>query len=262
MPSPFPGMDPYLEDPELWPDVHGGLIAHLQDVLNDRLPVKYVARKEARVYVAGRDDPGSDVRIPDVRIERSTLPEKAPSSGGVAVLVPTEPVVFTTLAGEEIEERYLTIKDRRGNLIAVIEVLSPTNKIAGSAGRTSFLNKRQEVLRSAAHWVEVDFLRTGERVPPTFPSLDYEYRIVLSRADDRKHDRCWPIRVKGTLPVVSIPLASPDPDVVVDLGAVFTAAYKSGAYDRSIDYRKPPVPPLPRPLAGWANRLLRAKGLR
>ena len=261
MPSPFPGMNPYLEDPELWPDVHGGLISGIQGALNQQLPVKYVARKEARIYVSASDEPGSDVRIPDIRIERSAK-RGTPRPNGSAVLVPTAPILVADLGGMEIEERYLAIKDRRGGLVAVIEVVSPTNKVAGSAGRKSFLEKRLEVKASAAHWAEIDLLRTGERVPPALTTVEGEYRVVLSPADDRKHYRAWPIRLKDSLPVISIPLTRPDPDVLLGLGAVFADAYKLGAYERSVDYRRPPVPPLPRALAGWANKLLKEKGLR
>jgi hypothetical protein len=31
MPSPFPGMDPYLENPEFWPGVHNRLIVAIID---------------------------------------------------------------------------------------------------------------------------------------------------------------------------------------------------------------------------------------
>lgn len=51
MPSPFPGMDPYLESPHLWPDVHHGLITEIQHFLNPRLRPNYFARVELRVYI-------------------------------------------------------------------------------------------------------------------------------------------------------------------------------------------------------------------
>ncbi len=38
MPPPFPGMDPYLEHPDLWPDFHNNLASEIQFALNRLLP--------------------------------------------------------------------------------------------------------------------------------------------------------------------------------------------------------------------------------
>ena len=48
MPSPFPGMDPYLEAPSIWPDFHHKLAAELSTELNGSLPSPYYARLEMR----------------------------------------------------------------------------------------------------------------------------------------------------------------------------------------------------------------------
>ena len=45
MPSPFPGMDPYLEQPEFWPEFHNNLAAEIQGYLNQRIRPRYVARQ-------------------------------------------------------------------------------------------------------------------------------------------------------------------------------------------------------------------------
>jgi hypothetical protein len=44
MPSPFPGMDPYLEEPDLWSDFHGGMIYAIRAAITRLLPPGYVAR--------------------------------------------------------------------------------------------------------------------------------------------------------------------------------------------------------------------------
>jgi hypothetical protein len=70
VPSPFPGMDPYLETPDLWPDVHSNLIIGCQEALNHAIRPNYVARVELRVYISNDDDPVRQI-IPDARIETS-----------------------------------------------------------------------------------------------------------------------------------------------------------------------------------------------
>src|SRR5438270_523545 len=113
MPSPFPGMDPYLEAPWIWPDVHHGFISGIRAALNPRLRPGYVARVELRVYISDDDDPGREALVPDLHI-------------------------VTTLMDEEIEEAFLkVIHVETESLVTLIEVLSPTNKIRGSRGRKS-----------------------------------------------------------------------------------------------------------------------------
>ncbi len=262
MPSPFPGMDPYLETPDLWADVHHGLISQIRAALTQRIKSHYVGRIEFRKYVSDEDDPGRRALVPDLRIETSpnVRPVNGPKNGALAI---AEPIFFPMLIDNEIEEAYLAIKDRRtGALVTIIEVMSPANKIRGSEGRKSFMSKKKEVLASDVHWVEIDLLRSGDPSivnPPLRPS---DYRVVVSRGNDRYKGRYWPIGVRQPLPVVGIPLKGEDPDVPLDLGAVLAAAYDNSAYEASIDYCRPPSPPLALEDARWAGKLLRAKGVR
>lgn len=264
MPSPFPGMDPYLENPELWPDVHQKLISEMQTELNRSLRPRYVVRVELRVYVSGEDDPARDTwRVPDARIERTGKrkgPKPAKRTDAVAI---AEPLNIPFSIEEEIEEAFLEIRHlESSSTVTVIELLSPTNKIRGSAGRQSFLAKRRQILASEIHWVEIDLLRAG------MPSLDRlavassDYRIVASRGEDWRRAQFWPVSVRQTLPVIGIPLRGKDPDAPLDLGAVFRTAYDNAAYEESIDYRRDPTPPLSREDAAWAAKLLREHGLR
>ncbi len=69
MPSPFPGMDPFLEVPELWPDAHHGLITTIQELLNKKIRPRYVARVEERVYMDSEDEPDRFTWMPDVNVE-------------------------------------------------------------------------------------------------------------------------------------------------------------------------------------------------
>ena len=56
MNSPFPGMDPYLEHPALWPDVHNSLIATLRDELAQAVAPRYYVALEQRAYLLTPDD--------------------------------------------------------------------------------------------------------------------------------------------------------------------------------------------------------------
>jgi len=255
-------MYPYLEDPELWPDVHHRLIAEIQDALNPRLRPNYVARVESRIYVSDDSDPGRRIMVPDVRVEVRRKPKNGKAAQSTAVLEIAEPLEYPALLDETIEEAYLTIKHRKDNtLIAVIEILSPTNKVVGSRGWESFMEKKSKVLASSVHWIELDLLRAGER-RPTAPLLaTSDYRVTVLKGY-RARSRYWPIQLRQKLPVIGIPLREKDADVPLDLGAVLQSGYDRAEWDASIDYKSPPIPPLSPVDAKWANALLRSKGLR
>jgi hypothetical protein len=261
MPSPFPGMDPYLESPHLWPDVHHGLISQIQSQLNPSLRPHYVARVELRVYISDEDDPGREVLIPDVRVEQGK-PKGSKKTKGEGVLAIAEPEIVTLLLDEEIKEARVEIKHvATGALVTVIEVLSPSNKVKGSRGRDSFMSKRREILGTDANWVEIDLLRGG--VPSVVRLRRSDYRILASRGgEERYRARYWRVGLRQPLPVIGIPLRAPDADVPLDLGLVLQAVYDRAAYDLSIDYHAEPDPRLSREDAAWADRLLRQQGLR
>lgn len=266
MPSPFPGMDPYLETPGLWPDVHHRLITAASDFLNPQLRPKYYVRVEERVFISDENDPGRRVIAPDLlRIVARPGWEgtPAPSTGGTATLEVAQPVEVTTLIEDEIHEAFLEVIDReRRQVVTVIEVVSPTNKFPNSRGQASYQRKRQEVLRSPSHWVEIDLLRQGEPFVVHQVIPDCEYLVHVSRAAKRPGATVWPIRLHQRLPVIPIPLRPEDGDAKLDLQAVLTTVYDRAAYDLEIDYRAKTVPPLPPELAEWAQQWLQAKGLR
>jgi len=140
-------MDPYLEEPGLWPDVHHELMSVMRELMMRRLRPKYHVRVEERVYISDENDPGREVIIPDLRIADAGRDEtrdwaaEEMAAGYVAV---AEPVVLTTLIDDEIHEPFLEVIDRQERLVVtVIEILSPTNKVSGSRGRASYLEKRQ-----------------------------------------------------------------------------------------------------------------------
>ncbi len=261
MPSPFPGMDPYLESPVIWPDVHHELISEIRAALNPRLRPRYVARVELRVYISDDEDPGRQALVPDVRVEKSPK-RKGTDKSHKPKLAVTEPLIIPSLMDEEIEEAFLKIVHvESANLVTVIEVLSPTNKIRGSRGRASFMAKRREILNSDVHWVEIDLLRAGDPSVTNPPLRPSDYRILVSHAGNRLDTRFYPVNVRQPLPAIEVPLRGNDPDVPLDLGDVFHTVYDRAAYDASVDYRKSPRPPLAAPDVRWARELLRRSGV-
>jgi len=255
MPSPFPGMDPYLEDPAIWSGVHAAMLAGFFEQLGPMVRPKYVVRYEERVYVTGEEDPGFRTIIPDLRvIFRDDPHRQMPAAGGATI---TEPL-HVQLAEEEIHERSLHVIDVRDrSLVTVIELLSPTNKVLNSFGRESFLRKRREVRAGGAHWIEIDLLRDGVRTAnaPNLPQA--EYQAYLTRAGEARKAHVWPISIRDRLPVIAVPLKGDDPDVPLDLQKAMNLAVERGSYDLDTDYNGDPVPPLPEPHREWARELFR-----
>ena len=73
MANPFPGMNPYLESPELWRSVHNRLIVAIADWLTPQLLPKYLVDIEQRIYQISGED-ALLIGIPDVTIQRTPTP--------------------------------------------------------------------------------------------------------------------------------------------------------------------------------------------
>lgn len=265
MPSPFPGMDPYLEEPGLWPDVHHELISVARELLQDRVSPKYLVRVEERVYVAGPDDETRLQRIPDVHVVAAPKHGgalKAAPAGSVAVLERADPIEVQVELEEEVREARLNVISRDDrSIVAVIEVISPANRTVGAVGRGNYLQKRQEVIDSESHLVEIDLLRAGAWVfaREMIPAHDYAVR-VSKRVSESRRAWLWPIRLQQQLPEIFIPLRKEDPDVKLDLQTVLATVYKRASYELELDYSRPPVPPLQGDNAAWAAQLLAGAG--
>lgn len=269
MPSPFPGMDPYLEDPEHWRGIHHTLITYMRDDLQPLLRPRYRADIDERVVVSWVDLESRTI-YPDALIRPQPEPWQMPAEGGGGVAV-AEPAVLVadeplTLPREEVQEAFLKIRDvRSGEVVTIIEVLSPTNKSEAGGGRAQYLEKQADVLASNVNLVEIDLLRGGERtaaLPPKPLRVPYHYVVCVQRAARRDRVEVYPFTVRQRLPRVRIPLRPPDADVVLDLPRLFTRCYDNGDYRAWIDYRAEPDPPLEPEDAAWADELLREQGLR
>ena len=263
MPSPFPGMDPWLEDPNHWGNIHNRLIPEIQTALNRIIRPRYLARIEERFYIVPDDDPTLKAqRVADLKVERrgGRLPRL---KGGTALAVRRKPQVVPTVVVEPERQRFLNVLDTATMaVVTTIEVLSPSNKRAGAESRKQYLAKYQQVTGSPVHWVEIDLLRDGERHPWQAVLEPHEYLCHVSPADRRPDGLVWAIPLAEPLPVLDIPLTAPDPPAKLDIQAVFDESYDRGSWDGAADYHRPPVPPLPPELEAWADELLRAKGLR
>ena len=261
MQIPFRGMDPYLEAPRLWPDVHHRLITAISDQIQGRLGPHYTA--VITPYVAFESLEITPVRmaaVPDVAIiERPALDEP----GSVVAILPP-PITGTATMNVPTRYARLEIRTVDGDvLVTAIELLSPANKRPGMDGADTYEKKRQEFFQTEAHLLEIDLLRAGKRpqvrakLPPA-PGF-----IFLSRAERRPQIGIWPVTWQEPIRVVPVPLRRPDPDVPLDLSACLRAIYASARYERRIDYRLPPPPPeLPPEDAAWLDAHLRAAGLR
>ncbi len=219
---------------------------------------------DERVYLSSPNDPGRSLWVRDLYLTRESKQRVSTSkSQNNAVLAVAEPIVAITLLDEEIHERYLQVIDTSDrSVVTVIELLSPSNKVDRAAGLESFREKRNQVMRSPAHWVEIDLLRAGVSLTLDETIPDYEYLVHVSPVERRRKGLLWPIRLSQQLPIIGIPLRPKDGQTPLDLQEILDTAYDRAGFDLGIDYKKEPVPPLGKAWKGWADRWLREKGLR
>ncbi len=214
MPSPFPGMNPYLEHPDRWSTVHNRFIVAIADVLTPILLPRYQVDIEKRIY----------------QIQ------------------------------EEIREAYLEIKEEiTGRVITTIEILSPTNK--RGQGRQKYEEKRQRVLSSRTHLVEIDLLRLGESLPmsETTPS---DYHVLISREFDRPSADLYPFNLQDLMPSIPIPLQIGEPEPLIDLKQLIEDITIRSGYAHFINYDLDPIPTLSKSNQFWLDALLKAAKLR
>lgn len=258
MPSPFPGMDPYLEDRSLWPDVHQRMIAYISESLQPQIRPKYVARIGERIEVASLQKG----YIPDVLIVQ---PPRTPATtiGHTGVLVADEPLTFAFLEQERRIPYIEIIYRETGDVVTFIEVLSPANK--SGEGRDQYLQKQDDLLTTQINLVEIDLLGYGRNttrartVEITEPP-DWRYVVSVSRERYRSRLEVYAFTFKDRLPRCRIPLRPADPDVVLDLPAVFARCYEVGGYDLMVDYTQAPRTTLSEAETAWLHTRLQERG--
>jgi hypothetical protein len=254
-------MDPYVEHPQVWPDVHASFIVYLREYLRPILGPRYIIAIETRVFVEG---PATDHPIIPGASVRPTRPEASRETGAI---LEADPAVEVQVLPLEVEETYLTIRDRQSGqrVVTVLEVVSPTNKYAGP-GRESYVAKQIEVQRSATHLVAMDLLRTGPHViaVPEWAARQhgpYDYLVCVNRAEGlRDRFSLYPRLLRERLPRIRLPLAALDPDVVLDVQAVLGRTYDAGGYAARLNYAAPCIPPLAPEDQAWAATLILQAG--
>ena len=277
MPSPFPGMDPYLEAPDIWPDLHHALAAEMRSELNQSLPSPYYARLEMRPELGIIEEQGSQQRIvPDIAVVRHPYSAHEQSAGGAAVLSAPRSVVSKFIEYQvlvdPIRHHFVEIRDssQGHKLITLIEIVSPSNKRSGP-DRQAYERKQREILESDAILIELDLLRDGRRVlaDRNLEALirglpePAAYVVMVNRAWRRAPAssayQVFPVGLREWLPCIPIPLKESDDELTLDLQFAFNRAYDSGPYRRgAVNYAGEPAdPPLSKEDAAWAAVLIR-----
>jgi Protein of unknown function (DUF4058) len=210
MSIPFIGMNPRLESPDLWTEVHHRLISAIAIHLGPTLRPKYRVAIEKRVYFS-EGDQAVEVGIPNAAVLTAVQTRKS-----------------------EVKEGYLEIREiATGRVITVIEVLSPTNKRAGY-GRNTYEAKRQKLLASQSHLIEIDLLRYGKPMELLNTPTKTDYRILVSRSEDRPQARLYGFDLGQPIPPIVVPLEPGDSEPILDLQALLNEIYDQAGFDLTI----------------------------
>ncbi len=260
--SPFPGMDPYLEG-DLWQEFHDRLANQISEQLLPLLPPRYVALLEKRYVIedAGIDlvvVPGHRIIYPDVHVVHMVRETATAETETATQVIPR--VRLVSHIPEELPQLSIEIRDiAKRRLVTVIEILSPANK--HGQGLDQYLDRRNDLLKTATHLLEIDLLRGGERLPLYGGELPpAAYYIYLSRFTQRPYTDVWPIQLRERLPVVPVPLLPPDADVLLNMQTAVDACFKLVGYQRLLDYtQSPPPPPISPEDTEWMRQVVLPK---
>ena len=257
MPSPFPGMDPYLEGPR-WQDFHNSLLVTLRAALLKAVLPRYFVAVEARLVLVpvGSGEPGE--RVGDTVLsgpfDAEAFGRPAGEAGGTAV---AEPTVLTHRRSVEVRQVYLNVLDRSADeVVTVIELLSPSNK---GGDRHEYLRKRDELIDGGVNLLEIDLLRGGRRLPTVEPLPTGDYHAFTTRSSDPLHVEVTTWGLRDRLPTLPVPLAAGDADTPLDLQPSFDRLYDEAGFAYALSYDRPLVPSLAAPDAAWVAERLAAE---
>jgi len=255
MPSPFPGMDPFIEG-QMWKGFHTRFLGILSDQLVAQLRPRYIVQIEEYVYLARESDEPDRLIEPDLAVVEGLEHSEFPAYSKTATAVTLIPKPHTVPLPRKRRQRFLSILSAQSrDVVTVVELLSPTNKKPGD-GQGEYLVKRSNVFDSPANLVEIDLLRGGQRLP-TRESLEPAdfYAFVFYRRR-LPHVDVYEWTLREPLPVIPVPLADGDPDATLDLQAAFTATYDRAGYDYALNYRSPVEPPIEPAAVEWVRSVL------
>ncbi|MBI2806721.1 MAG: DUF4058 family protein [Planctomycetes bacterium] len=250
MPSPFPGMNPFLEREYTWKDFHDTLLFFIRGNLVPQVRPSFIVQIGEYLFV---HEPSAEQRL---LLGHADVSLSCNKDGGsqTATATNVSPARIRLPAVDIEEHLFLEILDCENlELVTVVEMLSPSNK-KPRADREHYLAKRANLLHSAAHFVEIDLLRAWPRMPME-PAHDCDYCITVSRVEDRPEANFWPLGLRDALPVIPIPLRPPRADASIDLQALLHQAYDSASYGDYL-YGGTPFPPLSPDDAAWARSLI------
>lgn len=258
MRPPFPGMDPWLEHPEIWRGIHLSLMVSIADELASRVAPDYYVEIEQQIYMARREDSArvghsvvANRRIEDVS-SRMSVVGRSPSQ----ISDYTERDV-RVLVDEEVKIRHIEIHEVESReVVTAIALLSPITKI-DRRGRKKYLAKRQDLFESLANFVEIDLLRAGWPMPFEGEPARADYRILIARSEHLPRAKLRGFNVRRPIPPVPIPLRAGEPEPDLDLNGVLHGVYDRARYDLRIDYSTPPAPPLRDQDAEWAEGIVK-----
>ncbi len=259
MPSPFPGIDPFVEAQGRWTDFHPRLIFMICDELNDHLPGDYLAQIGERLDVMGWSADRPRAAYPDVMISRRPTIGPRPENDAATAVADWGPSAIPLLeVEEEVEVRYTWVEVLRlpeQKLVTSIEVLSPANK--SGAGRLDYLMKFDRLWRADVNLVEIDLLLGGQRLNLARPHPPGDYCVTIARAGNRPICEVSAWSVRQAPPTVPIPLQAPDPDVPLGMARLVQRAYERGRYERALDYSKALELPLHEEDRQWVEETAR-----
>ena len=270
MPSPFPGMDPYLEASDRFRDFHNSLIVSLKYDLQPRLPEGFFAQTNRRLWLEG----GETAKYPDLGVSDETGGgfDGYSASDLKASMTVGRPTVVDAPVPEPTYETLLEIRRRVGRedqIVTALEVVSPTNKRPGDNARGAYLQKQREYLASPISLIELDLLRGGTHV--TAVASDelratagrFDYHVCLRHAAAPGRFLTYPFTLRDPLPELPVPLGPDRTPLRLDLQAVFTSCFDLSRYREQLSYAAAPPPPrLSADDAVWCDELLREAGLR
>jgi hypothetical protein len=225
MPSPLPGMDPFLEDARLWPEFQHLLVTCLYQALLPGLVDRYRARVGQRHYF-------------------------------------TEQALFTSVIREEHNEEFIEIRQRGADrLVTLVEVVAPANKTTAE-GRQYYLDHWAISKAGGANIVEIDLVLQGQPPRGFSPNTqaEGEFAITISRAN--RQESLEAFNLQRALPRFRMPLAGDDRDMVVELHVVFHRAFDLGSFGEKINYKMAPIPTLHDSDRQWLDILLKKQKLR
>ncbi|MEM1238264.1 MAG: DUF4058 family protein [Cyanobacteria bacterium P01_H01_bin.26] len=256
MPVMFPGMNPYLEHPDLWPEIHPQFVTALAKLLERKVSKRYNIIIRKRVYrVSGED---SLVVGQPTRSASLAASDSSPAQ---------QPIPTYIAVPQTIHEDYIEVVDcHLGRTNTIIEVLTPQKKRPGR-GRENYAQRCEAIFGSDTHFVEIDLLRGWEPISDYGPS-NIDYRVLVSRSDQRPQAELYTWQVSAPIPLLTLPLSHPqDGDdaqtcCTVNLKQALDDACGSASYNFSINYERDPIPPLPPEASRWLADLLEHSGLR